>query len=176
MQYAIMLYFDEDTSNKVKEYLLQLNDVTNNKYMLDEKMPAHITLAMWNSEYDYINEITEMAKESESFDISFSSLGMFNDEEKHIFLSPVKSNKLIELHNQVYNTLNLEDENDYIKIYKDDSVWVPHVTIGYQIKASNLSDALSRCTNIKFPIKARAIKLAYAICCPFKELAILELK
>jgi 2'-5' RNA ligase len=143
--------------------------------MLDENMPAHITLAMWNSDYDYIEEIKRLAKAEKSFDINFSSLGLFNDDERHIFLSPVKNDELIKIHRGVYDAINLEDEGDYIKVYKDTDVWVPHLTIGYQIKRENLSKAFDLCTDIKFPIKAKAIKMAYAVCCPFHEIAILDL-
>ena len=47
MQYAVMLYFDEKTDDIVKGYLESLKNMSNNSYFLDNKMPAHITLAMW---------------------------------------------------------------------------------------------------------------------------------
>lgn len=175
MQYAIMLYFDAATSEKLKEYMIRLENATNNKYMLGESMPAHITLAMWNSDYDYINEIKGLVKKLNTFDISFSNLGIFNDDERHIFLSPVKNEELTVIHKKIYEAINLPDENDYIRMYKDDSMWVPHVTIGYQIKKENLCEAFSYCADIIFPMQAKVKKLAYAVCCPFREIAVLDL-
>ena len=176
MQYALMLYFDEKTTKMVSGLLNKLKNVTNNSYMLGENMPAHITLAMWNSDYDYLDVLKSFAQESQSFDINFSSIGFFNDDEQHIFFAPIKNTELMMLHKRVYEAIPLEDERDFIQIYKDDDEWMPHVTIGYQVKDGMMEQALSMCLDIPLPVKARAVKLAYAVCCPFKEIEVFELK
>lgn len=176
MQYAVMLYFDEDTQKKVNEYVNMLSELTNNEYMLENKMPAHITLAMFNSEEDYSDKIKNFSKAQKSFRVNLSSIGFFNDRERHIFLSPIKDNNLVKVHSKLYDVINLPDEEDYINIYKDNNIWVPHVTIGYQVKEESFDIALGKCLDIALPIKARAIKIAIAVCCPFKEIAVFSLK
>ncbi len=176
MQYALMLYLDETITKKVDEYLEKLRDITNNDYMLNEKMPAHITLAMWNSDYDYINEIRSFVEKQNSFEIQFASIGIFGGEERHIFLSPVKNKAIMDIHRGLYEAINLEDERDYIETYKNEDIWVPHMTIGYQVKKDKMEEALKRCIDIKLPVKANAIKLAYAVCCPFTEVEVFDLK
>ena len=171
MQYAVMLYFDENTDNIIKEYINKLEPLTNNKYMLDHNMPAHITLAMWNSEYDYSEEIKEYAQKSQAFDVTFGSIGFFNKDEHHIFLAPVKSNSLSALHDGLYDAINLPDEKDYIDMYKDNDIWVAHTTIAYQVKEGCFSETLAQSSEIKLPFTAKARSLALAVCCPFKELA-----
>ncbi len=170
MQYAVMLYFDENTDNIIKEYIKKLEPLTNNKYMLDHDMPAHITLAMWNSEHDYSQEIKKYAQKSLGFDVTFGSVGFFNEDEKHIFLAPVKSDSLIALHNGLYDAIDLPDEKDYINIYKDNDIWVAHTTIAYQVKDGCFGEALAQSAEIALPIIAKAKSLALAVCCPFKEL------
>ncbi len=176
MQYAVMLYFDEKTDDTVKGYLENLKDVSNNAYFLDNKMPAHITLAMWNSEHNYLDELKNLAQSFDSFDLIFSSIGLFNDETRHIFLGPVKNSELTKLHKELYDVINLDDENDYIRMYKDNDIWVPHVTIGYQVEKEHFAQALAKCVDVPLPIHAKATKIAVAICCPFKEIAVFELK
>jgi 2'-5' RNA ligase len=174
MQFAVMLYFDEATNKLIEEYLGKLKEFSNNDYMLENKMPAHITLAMWNSEYNYFDEIKNCAGRTKAFDVTFSSIGFFNDEERHIFLAPVKNVPLTRFHTELYDAINLPDAHDYIKMYKDEDVWVPHMTIGYQVKKDMFSKALQECTGIKLPVRAKAEKIALAVCCPFKELAVFE--
>jgi 2'-5' RNA ligase len=171
MQYAVMLYFDENTDNTIKKYIEKLEPLTNNKYMLDHNMPAHITLAMWNSEYDYSEKIKEYAQKSQTFDVAFESIGFFNRDERHIFLAPVKSDSLSALHDGLYEAINLPDEKDYIDIYKNNDIWVAHTTIAYQVNDGRFSETLAQSSKIKLPIVAKAKSLAIAVCCPFKELA-----
>ena len=175
MQFAVMLYFDEVTNALVNGYYQKLKNLSNNDYMLENKMPAHITLAMWNSEYDYFDEIKEYAENTKRFGVAFSSIGFFNDEERHIFLAPVKNDSLTRFHDGLYDAISLPDEGDYIKMYKESHMWVPHLTIGYQVKKDMFAQALGECTGIKLPILAEAQKIALAVCCPFKELAVFEL-
>ena len=174
MQFAVMLYFDEATNKLVDEYYRKLNPFSNNDYMLTNNMPAHITLAMWNSEYNYYDEIKSYAESTKEFEVTFSSIGLFNDEERHIFLAPVKNRDLTRFHAGLYDAINLPDERDYIKVYKESSIWVPHMTIGYQVKKEMFGQALSECLSIRLPVMGKAKKIALAVCCPFKELAVFE--
>lgn len=176
MQYAVMLYFDEDTSSMAQEYFYKLKDITNNDYMISNNLPLHITLAMWESDYDYVKEIKAFAESNLAFDVVFGSIGYFNDEERHVFLAPVKSRKLMSIHNKLYEIIKLEDEANYIQMYKDTSMWVPHSTIGYQVEGKYFAKALDISTEIKLPHKAKATKIALAACCPFREIAVYELK
>lgn len=176
MQFAVMLYFDDDTDKKVKEYFEKLRKLSNNDYMLDNNMPAHITLAMWNSEYNFAKEIEKYAHSFKAFDVVFSSIGFFNDEERHIFLAPVDSKSFKDFHDGLYDVIKLPDENDFIKMYKDSDIWVPHATIGYQVKKDLFGEALVECESIKLPILSKAKKIALAVCCPFKEVAVFDLQ
>jgi hypothetical protein len=143
--------------------------------MLEHDMPAHITIAMWNSEYNYAKEVKKYAAGFKEFDVVFGSIGFFNRDEKHIFLAPVKSNSIIALHDGLYDAIGLPDANDYVDMYKDNDIWVPHTTIAYQVKDGCFKQALAQSSEISLPIIAKAKSLATAVCCPFKQLAVFPL-
>jgi len=49
MEYAIVLYFDEDTEAKLNNLMEELACDKTNTYMIDNKIPPHITLSLFSS-------------------------------------------------------------------------------------------------------------------------------
>jgi 2'-5' RNA ligase len=146
--------------------------------MLDYNMPPHITLAMWDSESSYKDEIGCYVKGISRFEVMFNSLGIFNSDEQiaHIFLAPVKNRALTNLQNELYDHITLKDDEEFDIVYKDNDFWVPHATIGYQVNPKKLSNAVKKCSDIMFPQTAVVEKIALASCCPFKEIAVFNLQ
>lgn len=178
MQYSAMIYFDKKTQKKILNYIKRLNDYSNNNVMLDYNIPPHITLAMWNSESSFKDEIEYFAKSMSSFNVMFNSLGIFNSDEEiaHIFLAPVKNSALTNLQNELYKYIKLKDNEDFDIVYKDNDFWVPHATIGYQVNPKKISHAVKKCSDITFPQTAVVEKIAVASCCPFNEIGVFNLE
>ncbi len=176
MQYALMLYFDKDTDNIINSYIKRLKDCSNNIYMINKKIPPHITLAMWNSDKSFEDEIKKFAENRKSFNLIFGSIGIFKGGINHLFLSPVKNKMLSDIHDDIYDILKLEQYDEFDMLYKDNNLWVPHTTIGYEILPQNISRAVELIDDIILPQKAKIQKIALAICCPFTQLHCFDLR
>jgi hypothetical protein len=61
MEYAIVLYFDEKTEEIINSLIKKIADKTGNKYMVDNKIPPHITISLfqYNVKIDTVIEIIE---------------------------------------------------------------------------------------------------------------------
>ena len=178
MDYSIMLYFNNFSSYRIATYISMLEGYSNNSYMIDSKIPPHITIGMWNSDDNFLKEIKKLAKKTKPFEIVFASLGLFNnkDEKEHLFLAPVKNSSLTDFHNNFYSTISPNKDCEFDRFYKNNDIWVPHVTIGYKIERENINRVVEKCTAIELPQKAVVSKIAVAHCCPFREIEVIELK
>lgn len=178
MQYSALIYFDENTQKRIQSYIKRLNKYSNNSIMLENNIPPHITLAMWEGKSNYCDEIECVASKMNSFEVIFNSLGIFNSDEKvtHLFLAPVKNKALNNIQIELYNHINLKDDDEFDIVYKDNDFWVPHATIGYQVNPNKLSRAIKKCSDITFPQTATVEKIAVAGCCPFSEIEVFDLK
>ena len=178
MQYSVMLYFNNFENYRIGEYVNMLKDCSNNSYLIDSHIPPHITIGMWNSDDGFLEKIEELAHMTNPFELLLASIGIFNSDEEigHVFLAPVKNPELVQFHKRFYELTKLRDDDDeFDRVYQNDNIWVPHVTIGYSTEKENLGDAITKCTAIDLPQKAVVTQVAVAHCCPFKEIKIFNL-
>ncbi|MCK5130109.1 MAG: 2'-5' RNA ligase family protein [Clostridiales bacterium] len=177
MNYSIMLYFNTFSNYRIATYIDLLDGCSNNRYFLDSKIPPHMTIGMWNSEDNFLDEIKELTRHTKPFEISLASLGIFNNpnDKAHVFLAPVKSPELVAFHKNFYDHIHLHEGDEFDRVYEDNNIWVPHVTIGYEVEKKDITKAIEECSTIELPQKALVCKIAVAHCCPFQEIEIIEL-
>ena len=87
--YLISLYFDEKTSEKIKQYISQVAKKSNNTYMLDANVPPHITISAFDTDNlnPVINVLEEIIPKISQGNLTFASIGFFFP--YVIFLQPV---------------------------------------------------------------------------------------
>ena len=176
MNYSAMIYFNNYSAFRIGTYIDMLKDCSENNYLIDSKIPPHITIGMWNSDDSFLSDIKNLAENTKAFDIIFAGLGIFNSENEkgNIHLAPVKSPELSAFHKSFYNTINLHNGDEYDPMYQNPDIWVPHVTIGYGLVKNQIPNAIKKSLSIGLPQKAVATKIVVAHCCPFKEIATFE--
>ena len=77
--YLISIYFDKKTEQAMQSYINSVAKVTGNSFMIDGKIPPHITLLGFNakSETEVIESFEEHLSEFVSDNIYFASIGVF---------------------------------------------------------------------------------------------------
>lgn len=176
MDYAVVLYFDEKSQAQLLRMMEDLCDVGVNRYMLDVGIRPHITLASWDDdkEIDLTNEIKGFAQEAQGISLLFSSIGIFPTDPRVVYLSPIKDESLINLHNCFYQKLDGQIEN-YIKFYTPD-YWVPHCTLATKLTEAEVLKSVSALMKVKFPVKAMISQVELIKCKPVAEILSCEVK
>lgn len=174
MQYAVLLYFDEESEKDIDNNIQKI-DVEN----YDMGMPPHITIFSWHCESakDYIRDIEAFAKTQPKVAITFSSFGIFDTIGKYFFLSPVRGDALTKIHKSLSESIKLKEGDTYEKLYVDDNKWVPHCSIGYRLTEKNLPKFLTEALkNFDLPFSVTGSRLAICTLEPVNEIVTFKLE
>lgn len=128
MQYAVELYYDEETQNKISALAEMIAQKKISTKFLEWKTRPHLTLACFHDvdECLCIEKLKLFAQNHKTLPISIDSVGMFNDS-KTIFLSPTMTRDMYQFQRELHNSLNGFDTQGW-EYYCPDQ-WVPHCTV-----------------------------------------------
>lgn len=128
MTYAIEMFFDSETEEKIMSLANKIADAGLSTKYLEWKTRPHVTLMVFDNveEDKCINLLERFAKNHKAFPAILESVGMFN-ETKTIFLSPIKTRSMYELQRELYELMK-ELRSTVWEWYKPDG-WVPHCTV-----------------------------------------------
>ena len=128
MQYAIEMYFDKDSENKIIDLIQKVADAGISKKILEWKTRPHVTLACFN---DVDEErcrllLDRFVQSHKKMTVHLDSVGMFNDT-KTIFASPTMSREMYDLQADLHEMMKEFDTKGW-GWYRPDG-WVPHCTL-----------------------------------------------
>ena len=128
MIYAIELFFDSETEEKIMSLAKKIADAGLSTKFLEWKTRPHVTLAVFNDadEGKCQKMLERFAKKHKAFPAFLESVGMFN-ETKTIFLSPIKTRNMYDLQSELFNLIKDFDSKGW-EWYQPDR-WVPHCTV-----------------------------------------------
>jgi len=128
MQYAIELYFDKVTEQKLFNLAKRIADEKLSTKFLEWKTRPLLTLACFNDvdEEKCIKLLIEFAKSHKRMPACIASVGMFTDT-KTIFVSPVMNSSMFQFQRELHEYLNDFDKKGWEWYCPD--CWVPHCTI-----------------------------------------------
>jgi hypothetical protein len=108
MGYAVEMFFDERTENKIRGYFKLLSELGLSKTIYDIGTRPHISLAVY-SEVD-LNQLSKKLKEflknKEYLHLYFVGISVFPTEPSTVYLAPNFSDELRELHNEYHDFMN----------------------------------------------------------------------
>lgn len=135
--YLVSLYFDDKTTIKIQSFIDKVAEKSKNKFMIDNKVPPHITIGAFetNNENEVIEILDDKLKDFKSGEIIFASIGVFKS--SVIFLSPVLNEYLHNLSVNIYEDLKVIN-NTIISKYYMPFQWMPHVTIAKKLNKKEL--------------------------------------
>jgi 2'-5' RNA ligase len=128
MLYAVELYFNKETEEKIMRLPQGLAEKGLSTRYLEWKTRPHITLGLFNNiDLEKCDKLLkEFTKEVKSLPAHLSSIGIFNNS-RCVFLSPVVTRDLLELHLNFHDTFSFCDHSGY-EYYLPDS-WAPHCSV-----------------------------------------------
>ncbi len=150
--YAVELYFDkkmEDEYFSFREsiYKLGVNPVLGN---LGDR--PHVSLAVFGEvEIEQVIKLTStFAPLCRQFPAQLSSFGAFPTDSNVVYLQPVPTQPLLELHKRYHD--HLQENNLFSSFYYQPGQWVPHCTLEFELPDDQFDLALRLCKKHFSPI------------------------
>ena len=128
MAFSIELHFDEKSNSIIRSMWKKLSEANISDYMDKYGVFPHISLAVFDDiDIQSVEKLIEKVIKNEStFTLKMSSLGIFPSNQNILFLSPVPSERLINLHTKLHFAIkDIESNWDYYL----PNQWVPHCTL-----------------------------------------------
>lgn len=175
MAYAIVLYPDQETQERIRGIWSELARCGISDHMLASHWRPHVSLAVFNQLYvpDVEEKLRALAANTPSFPVLSSSIGIFPGEQNVLFLSPVVSDDLIRIHRQLHELVRAYRDQER-EFYLEDR-WVPHCTLAERLPQSLVGRAAEVCARIPMPIAADMTQIGLVEFRPVKELCTLGL-
>lgn len=128
MQYAIELYYDKETEEKLYHLAQRVADAGLSTKFLEWKTRPHLTLACFNDvdEERCTERLERFAQTHGTMPAYIGSVGMFNDT-RTIFASPVMNASMYAFQRELHECLREFDTTGW-EWYCPDR-WVPHCTL-----------------------------------------------
>jgi hypothetical protein len=167
MVYGAALIFDEPSESALRGVWQALADAGLPSFMLGIDYPPHLTLLL-AEEMDVPRlraTIHDWARDMQPFDLSFPALSLFRGAgEGVIYLSPLVNRHLLDVHESFW-TAALPSLRRVPEYYRP-GLWVPHVTIGFNIPRDQAMRSMEALWNVQSPTTARVAGVqfgAYAV-------------
>ncbi len=128
MKYAIELYFDKKSEEKVYSLANKIADAKISTKYLDWRTRPHITLACYNDvdEERCISKLKAFAENHQKMPAGLASVGMFVDT-KTIYLAPIMTSIMYQFQRELHETLSDFDTQGHE--WYIPNRWVPHCAI-----------------------------------------------
>ncbi len=164
MKYAAVLYFDPVSFDTITEYWQKIDSL----YMKLGVTP-HISLAVFDAvDIPLMGTIIkEFASQQNKIPVSMPSVGLFLTVEKVIYLAPVMTRPLMELHTRFYERLTGRNL-PFDPLYRPGN-WVPHCTLDMELTAEEYSKKMALCGGFAPIEKAELISIGLIEFRPVKE-------
>ena len=145
MGYAVELNLREDSAAQVVKLWEHLAKESINSLMLDVGAQPHISLAVVE-ELDPARlqeDLRQFAEATRPLSLDLSSAGAFPTAEGVVFLAPVVTQELLEVHRRFHDLLR--DRGVEPVAYYRPGQWVPHCTVAMGVAPDKIGTAVEVC-------------------------------
>ncbi len=174
MDYAIGIYFDTDTEKTFTSIMEKMAQKGVNSYMLDIKLPPHITLSCIETDdiNPVINAVRSYSEKLRGERLYWHSLASFIP--KVLYAAPAYSGYLRKLNTEINELVKEISSPSNHKLYLPD-YWVPHTALAVKMDSKELNNAFKTASEMFTAFGGFAERLFIAECEPFKEIAVWDL-
>jgi len=178
MKYAVELYYDKITEEKLLHLMQRVADEKISTKLWEWKTRPHITLGCFNDVDE--TKCTEMleafAGRHRVFSAHIGSLGMFTDT-RTIFASPIMSRSLYEFHSELHDQMKEFDTKGWEWYLPN--IWVPHCAIA--LTREDAEDSFYKASNLLLHefqkmsgsfVEIGLVKITF----PVEEIAVVKLR
>ena len=169
MDYAIVLYFDEETEAYFTDIIASIAHSGASNYMIDSKVIPHITIADFHTEKldSVVSALDNNISDFKSGDVIWASLGSFVP--RALFAAPVMNGFLYNSCTHINKIIKPLAPHCGYGHYLP-SQWVPHTTLASRLDSDGLSKAFDVALQKFSVVKGKCIKVALIQCSPVKEI------
>ena len=155
MDYAILLHFDKNSEARIYELWKEAVKAGGDSYLIDVALRPHITLAIFEDTdiQPFCSKLEVFTKQIKKFNLNLGSIGTFASNQGVLFLSPIMTEELIELHKSFYEFF--EGELEGINSYYMPNNWVPHCSISINNTIESLVSIMKKTIEIFEPLDIR---------------------
>ena len=171
MGYAIELFYDEASERAVREIWDGLGTALGKPSLSELGARPHVSLAVYDDGLDtndFPERLLEFARSIDPFDFRLSSLGTFPGREGVVFLAPVVTRRLLEVHARFHEVFS-KYEDAGMGYYLPGN-WVPHCTVAIDLSAAEVIEAVAYGREVFQPISGRFREIGLVEFRPVKEL------
>ena len=172
--YLISAYFDKNTTEKLQEYICKIAEASGNSFMLDNKVPPHMTLtAIEARSIDVLVPTFEnLNNKLHGGDILIISVGQFMP--KVIYAAPYLNQYLFNLQQDICEAFADIPETTISNYYKTLS-WLPHITLAKTLNKDQMAKAIM-CMNDFKVLDAQIVRIGLAKLNPHQDVSEISLK
>lgn len=172
MDYAVMMYFEEDADQTISKWVDDLCALGLNDRFKQINMRPHLTLAEFDvADISAVESVlAEFSRSQVHLDLKFSSIGIFPGETGVMFLSPIISDALLDMHRQLNHKLE-HCCDQFSPLYREEN-WVAHCTLALDYTEAEVASAYHYLAKNFHPIETRAVSLVLFGCCPYHEMMV----
>ncbi len=145
MPYAVELEFDDALATRVRAGWEDLATAGLGRFMLDVGAEPHISLTGFD-ELDaaaLAPHLERLAHSTPRFPVRFSAVGAFPGDANVVYLAPVVSPALLELHRRCHELLDGLGLAGF-ELYRPGR-WMPHCTMAMEVPTEKVGAAVERC-------------------------------
>lgn len=151
MAFGTAFIFDPPTSQAIRQMWRDLETAGLPSYMLSVDYPPHITLLMGEGA-DLAGlhaSLERLAQRTRPVPMTFDSLGVFRAQYGVVFLAPCVHQGLLDLHLAFWQAAEPYVTAPGAQYHP--GVWIPHITLAYQLKAGELGPVTEFLAGRDFP-------------------------
>lgn len=170
MGYAIELFYDDASERAVRDIWDGLGTALGQPSLSELGARPHVSLAVYGDGLDtsgFPGRLLEFARSIDPFDFVLSSLGTFAGREGVVFLAPVVTQRLLEVHARFHEVFSKHD-NAGMGYYLPGN-WVPHCTVAIDLPAAEVTDAIAYGREVFQPISGQFLEIGLVEFRPVKE-------
>lgn len=170
--YAVVLHFDRDGEARLDAVVRAAARECGNRYMLEQRIPPHLTLAMFRCA-DVAPVVEAIEAELAGFprrEIEFAAIEAFAP--RVVYASPVKDAALAKANLWANALVAALSELDGEGAYYLPDRWLPHATLATKLSDAQFPVALRTAQEGFAPFRAVCDRLALAECNPYKSLKV----
>lgn len=123
---ALEMFFEKSEENMIMEYWLRFKNEKISTYLLDVDSRPHLTVGCFNNiDIGHCSErLQDFCNTNKKLQLIFPSIGVFTKPKPCVFLAPVVTNGLLDMHSKLFEVFSDCDYSGF-EFYTKDK-WMPH--------------------------------------------------
>ncbi len=153
-----------------------VSDAGLSSFMLKSGARPHVSLALFKEIdlADFKSELKSFADKIEPFEVTFASIATFPTEEGVVFLAPIVTPKLLDVHSRFHSAFSRY--RSYASDHYLPNRWVPHCTVSMDLRSDQIGRVIDVCRQAHLPISGKFERIGVIEYRPVKELFTYDLR